>query len=122
MFRAWNTVSMSLRGQTTHTRSAKYRNYHGIREADSARASPWLRIEHAADMVSHLAGPGCLIESKYKTIALDTSLGGQTRGLVGVVLDFRAFFFFVMLEIQIELLSSESDSHKETDISSIICS
>ena len=31
-------------------------------EAGSVRASQWLRREHAADMDSHLTGPGCLIE------------------------------------------------------------
>ena len=36
-----------------------------ISEAGSVRASQWLRREHAADMVSHLTGSGCLIEFKY---------------------------------------------------------
>ena len=30
------------------------------------RAAPSLRREHAADTVSHLAGPRCLIESKHE--------------------------------------------------------
>ena len=38
--------------------------YHAlyISEAGSVRACQWLRREHAAEMVSHLTGPGCLIE------------------------------------------------------------
>ena len=41
--------------------------YHAlyISEAGSVRVSQWLRREHAADMVSHVTGPGCLIELKY---------------------------------------------------------
>ena len=34
---------------------------HGITEAGSVRASQWRR-EHAEDTVSHLAGPGFLID------------------------------------------------------------
>ena len=40
------------------------RKYHAlyISEAGSVRASQWLRREHAADMVTHLTGPECLME------------------------------------------------------------
>ena len=38
---------------------------HGTRESGLVRASQWLRIEHAADAGSQLAGPGCLIEPKH---------------------------------------------------------
>ena len=41
--------------------------YHAlyISEAGSLRVFQWLRRERAAGMVSHLTGPGCLIELKY---------------------------------------------------------
>ena len=68
VFRAWNNVSTSLHDQTTDRQSiweARIKMlllilYHAlyISEAGSVRASQWLRREHAADMVSHLAGPG----------------------------------------------------------------
>ena len=51
------------------------------------RASQWLQREHAADVVSHLAGPGCLIESKdHIRNALDT-FRRQAKGSVGVCSD-----------------------------------
>ena len=46
----------------------------------------WLRRGHAADMVSHLTGPGCLIELNIIRNALDT-FRRQTKGSVGVCSD-----------------------------------
>ena len=40
----------------------RHRGDRYMSEAGSVHASQWLRREHAADMVSHLTGPGCLIE------------------------------------------------------------
>ena len=60
---------------------------YGIAEAGSARASQWLRRAHAEDTVSYLAGPACLISQNIMRNALNTSLHGQTKGLVGVCLD-----------------------------------
>ena len=73
VFRAWNNVSTSLHDRKTHRQSiweARIKMillYHAlyISEAGSVRASQCLRREHEADMVSHLTGPGCLIELKY---------------------------------------------------------
>ena len=39
---------------------------YGITVAGSVHASPWLRREHAAEMVCDPAGPGCLIECKHQ--------------------------------------------------------
>ena len=73
VFPAWNNVSAFLHDQTTQRQSiweARIKMillYHAlyISEAGSVRASQWLRKEHAADMVSHVTGPGCLIDLKY---------------------------------------------------------
>ena len=73
VFRAWNNVSTFLHDQTINRQSiwkARIKMillYHAlyISEAGSVRVSQWLRREHAADMVNHLTGPGCLIELKY---------------------------------------------------------
>ena len=56
----------------------------GITETGSVRASQWLQREHAEDTVSHLAGPGCSISQNIIRNELNTSLHGQTEGLVGV--------------------------------------
>ena len=98
MFRACNTVSTSLHGQTSQTVgllgshvdstvcSSTMRMYD--REAGSVRAFQWLRKrKHPADMISHLDGAGCLISQNIVRNALDTSLRGQTIGLVGVCSD-----------------------------------
>ena len=66
-------TTSALHDQTTHRQSiweARIKMiliYHAlyISEAGSVRASQWLRREHAADMVSHLTGPGRLINLKY---------------------------------------------------------
>ena len=53
-----------------------------ISEAGSVRVSQWLQREHAADIVSHLTGPGCFIELKY-----NKKRTRQTKGSVGVCSD-----------------------------------
>ena len=61
---------------------------HGPTEPDSVRPSQWVRRGYAADMVSHVAGPGGLISENIIRNARDTSLRGQTKGSISVCPDF----------------------------------